>query len=116
MICHNDFFSHSFRGHHLNNTAITKKIMADENQFESDGESENKNSVHFSQSSFSNVAISTYRSVQIEKIVGYRQNSEIIHCNTDDQMYCFNTKSVLGKSYLCSYIVNKKRVCKSRIY
>lgn len=91
--------------------------MDDPYNFDSDMESIENNSSSLSQNSFSNLSASFYQVVQIERIVGYRQKSEILFCIADYQMYGFNTKSVLGKSYLCTYKVHKnKHECKSRIY
>lgn len=57
-----------------------------------------------------------FSKIEIEAMVGYRSNSKLIFCLTDNQIYSFNTKSVLGVSYLCSFLTNKRRECKSRIY
>lgn len=68
------------------------------------------------QRSFSGLTPEHYIVVEVEKITGYRANSELIFSSNEHQFYSFNTKCKLGKSFLCTYIHNKKRIYKSRIY
>lgn len=80
---------------------------------ESDGIQDNSS---LSQASFSTLSPELYESIAFEFIVGERVNSKILYAEKENQMYSTNSTCNLGKSFLCTYTINKKRVCHARVY
>lgn len=89
------------------------EMAEDNNSVESVSSQDEANS---SQASFSSLSPSYFRQIDYEFIVGARANSKLLYSNTENQIYSFNTNSRLGKSYMCTYSIGKKRVCSARVY
>lgn len=79
-------------------------------------ETSENNASALSQRSFCSLKPEHYTVLEVEQVTGYRANSELFFSSTENQFYCYNTKSKLGLSYLCTYAVNKKRTCRGRMY
>lgn len=67
--------------------------------------------INFSQKSFSNLNPEDYIDIEYHFITGSRANSTLLYSITEKQIYSFNTKCALGRSYLCTHIG-----CKARVY